>query len=108
MYMKTAEKYRQQFYEEENIFDKLLPYAIVFGMVKQWAKKMEKIYGKDYYRTHYPIWYLGGTGKFDVNSFVSTINSISSSISSNVSSGSGSRGAGGVGGGGGGGGGGGW
>ncbi len=108
MYMKTAEKYRQQFYEKENIFDKLLPYAIVFGMVKQWAKKMEKIYGEDYYRTHYPLWYLGGTGRFDVNSFVSTINSISSSISSNVSSGSGSGGAGGVGGGGGGGGGGGW
>ena len=39
LYMETAEKYRQQFYEKENIFEKLLPYAMVFGMTEIWVKK---------------------------------------------------------------------
>ncbi len=34
LYMETAEKYRQQFFEKENMFEKLLPYAIVFGITK--------------------------------------------------------------------------
>jgi len=108
LYMKTAEKYRQQFYEKENIFDKLLPYAIVFNMTKLWIKKMETIYGKDYYKKYHPVWYAGAVGSFDANSFASTISSMSSQISSNVSSGTGAGGSGGAGGGAGGGGGGGW
>jgi uncharacterized membrane protein YgcG len=37
LYMNTAERYRQQFAEQTHIFTDLLPYAIVFGCVKQWA-----------------------------------------------------------------------
>lgn len=41
LYMTTAEKYRQQFAEKAQIFTQLLPYAIVFGCVTQWAKAFE-------------------------------------------------------------------
>jgi uncharacterized membrane protein len=109
LYMKTAENYRQQFYEKENIFDKLLPYAIIFGIAELWAKKMEKIYGNDYFTGHYhSYWYYGYAGTFDASGFAHQLNNITSSISSMTSSGSGAGGGGFSGGGGGGGGGGGW
>jgi uncharacterized membrane protein len=110
LYMKQAENYRQQFYEKENIFDKFLPYAIVFGIAELWAKKMQQIYGEDFYKNYHPYWFIG-TGTFDsfsADSLTSQINSITTAISSTVASSSGSGGAGGAGGGGGGGGGGGW
>ncbi|MFZ2882616.1 MAG: DUF2207 domain-containing protein, partial [Candidatus Moraniibacteriota bacterium] len=84
---------------------------IVFGMAKLWAKKMEEIYGEDYFKNYHPVWYVGlgsDFNSFDAGSFTDSLNSISSSINSNVSSGSGAGGSGGSGGGGGGGGGGGW
>ena len=109
LYMETAEKYRQQFYEKENIFEKFLPYAMVFGITGLWIKKMKEIYGEEYFRTYVPAWYVGASvGSFNVDSFTSTLNSISSSISSSTGSRSGAGGGGFSGGGGGGGGGGGW
>lgn len=108
-YMRQAEDYRQQFYEKENIFDKFLPYAIVFGIAGLWAKKMQKIYGEDYFKNYHPIWFVGyNHANFDLNTFTSQLNSITTSISQSTSSYSGAGGAGGAGGGGGGGGGGGW
>ena len=105
MYMKTAEKYRQQFNEKENIFEKFLPYAILFGLTKIWIKKIKEIYGNDYFIAHPVYFYAAANGSIgDFNSMISTINSISSSISSSTGAG----GSGGSGGGGGGGGGGGW
>jgi uncharacterized membrane protein len=106
-YMSVAEKDRQAFYEEENIFEKLLPYAIIFGITKKWAKKMEVMYGKEFFEKYSPAWWQGGSfsqGSFD--SFTQSLNSLSSDISASHSSG-GSGGSG-SGGGGGGGGGGGW
>lgn len=109
LYMKTAEKYRQQFNERENIFEKLLPYAMVFGMAKLWIKKMEEIYGKEYFNNYHPGWYTGIlASNFNADSFTSQINSMSASIAANIGTTSGSHGSGGVGGGGGGGGGGSW
>ncbi|PIZ76687.1 hypothetical protein COY05_00335 [Candidatus Peregrinibacteria bacterium CG_4_10_14_0_2_um_filter_38_24] len=107
MYMKTAEKYRQKFYEEENIFERFLPYAIVFGITSLWAKKMVSLYGEKYFYSHYPIWFSSSSGSFDLGDFSTNMTSLADSISSNVSSPSGGSG-GGSGGGGGGGGGGGW
>ncbi len=40
-YISTAETERMKFAEEEGIFAKYLPYAIVFGATKQWAKRFE-------------------------------------------------------------------
>ena len=102
LFMTTAEKYRQQFNEKENIFDKLLPYAIGFGITGLWIKKMKLIYGDQYFGAYHPIWYYGAIGSFDVDSFTSAMNSVTSAVSSASSSGSGGAGGGGGGGGGGG------
>ncbi|MFA5249101.1 MAG: DUF2207 domain-containing protein [Candidatus Paceibacterota bacterium] len=109
MYMQKAEKYRQQFYEKENIFEKLLPYAIVLGMTGAWIKKVEEIYGKEYFSAYHPVWYIGsGNSIFNADSFSSSMDSLSSQIASVAGTSSGAGGGGGSGGGGGGGGGGGW
>jgi len=87
------------------LFEKLLPYAIVLGVEQQWAKKFESIY------TVPPDWYSGNWTAFNAGYLVGSLNSsmavMSTSFSSPSSSGSG-MGGGFSGGGGGGGGGGGW
>jgi len=109
LYMQTAEKYRQQFNEKENIFEKFLPYAMIFGITKLWTQKIEKIYGKDYINNYHPAWFIGSSlASFNIDSFTSNIESISDKISSSMGTSSGSSGGGSSGGGGGGGGGGGW
>ncbi|HOW60360.1 MAG TPA: DUF2207 domain-containing protein [Candidatus Moranbacteria bacterium] len=108
LFMETVDKDRAKFYEKENIFEKFLPYAIVFGITEEWIKRMEEIYGKDFYNTYAPAWYAGSLSSFNTDSFVSAMDNLSSDISSNTSAPSGSGGSGGSGGGGGGGGGGGW
>ena len=112
LYMNTAERYRQKFNEKENIFEKFLPYAIMFGITKEWVKKMKDIYGEKYFAAYHPIWFYGtGFENFDADSFASEISSMSSNMASTISSSPSSSGSGGggfSGGGGGGGGGGGW
>jgi uncharacterized membrane protein len=67
-YINTAEKYRAQFYEKEDIFEKYLPYAIVFGLTKKWAIAFEGIYQKP------PSWYEGEFGpKFSTLRFADSI-----------------------------------
>ncbi len=109
LYMNTAEKYRQQFAEKAEIFTQLLPYAIVFGCVTQWAKAFE---GIDTSRAD--GWYVG-SAPFQAAVLSSSLESMNASISSAISaappssgSGSGFGGGGFSGGGGGGGGGGSW
>ncbi len=109
LYMETAEIYRARFNEKENIFEKFLPYAIMFGITKLWIKKMEEIYGKEYFADYHPGWYVGtAMANFNADSFSSQISNLSSGITSNIGTTSGASGSGGAGGGGGGGGGGGW
>lgn len=110
LFMETVDKDRAAFYEKENIFERFLPYAIVFGITKEWVKRMKEIYGEEFYASHVPAWYAGSAGAFDADSFSNAITSLSDSIAANTSapSSSGSGGSGGSGGGGGGGGGGGW
>ncbi|MDD3284744.1 MAG: DUF2207 domain-containing protein [Patescibacteria group bacterium] len=109
LYMETAEKDRQRFYEKENIFEKLLPYAIVFGMTGLWVSKMKEIYGKEKFNSILPVWYIGNNFNFsNLDSFTKSLNSIVSSVSSAPHNSSGIGGGGFSGGGIGGGGGGGW
>jgi uncharacterized membrane protein len=110
LFMETVDKDRAEFYEKENIFEKFLPYAIVFDMTELWAKRMQEVYGQEFYSSYIPAWYVGNVGTFNVDSFSDTISNLSASIAANTSapSSSGSGGFGGSGGGGGGGGGGGW
>jgi type II secretory pathway pseudopilin PulG len=107
LYMTTAEKYRQQFAEKAQIFTQLLPYAIVFGCVTQWAKAFE---GIDTAATN-SGWYVGNA-PFQAALLASSLESMNTNISSAItyvppSSGSSSGFSGGFSGGGGGGGGGG-
>lgn len=93
------------------IYERLLPYAVLFGLEKEWSAELAKYYG-----TTSPDWYSGGELRaFDVAAFSSGIAAFSavsvattstttssSSSSSGGSSGGGSSGGGGGGGGGGG------
>lgn len=108
MYIKTAEIDRIKFHnapeKTPEQFEKLLPYAMVFGLEKEWAKQFEGIY------TQNPSWYFDPSGTvFAPALFTDSLKSFSSSVGSSFSSSSsGSSGGGSVGGGGGGGGGGSW
>ena len=112
MYLDKAEKYRQRFLEKENLFEKFLPYAIMFGITREWIKKMKDIYGEEYFAAYHPVWFYGaGIASFDADSFSSAMSSVSSNMATTMSSSPSSSGTGGggfSGGGGGGGGGGGW
>lgn len=112
LYLHTAERYRAKFNEKENIFEKFLPYAILFGLTKEWINKMRTIYGAEYFTRYHPVWFYGASiGNFNVDSLASEISSMSSNMASTISSSPSSSGSGGggfSGGGGGGGGGGGW
>lgn len=125
LYIKMAEQDRIKFLQSVDgadtshegvvkLYEKLLPYAVIFKMEKTWLKEMSKYY--EYDDVSNPSWYVG-VGTFSALEFASAITSASSYISnttahsttSNSSSGfSGGGGGGFSGGGGGGGGGGGW
>lgn len=107
LYLETAEKYRLQNLTPD-LFEKYLPYAMIFGIEKKWAKSFETMTMQP------PTWY--GVGAVGVTATVSNVVSFSpvtfsSSFSSSfasafASSGGGGGGGGSAGGGGGGGGGG--
>lgn len=77
-YIKIAEKFRAQFYEKENIFEKYLPYAISFNLVDKWASAFEGIYKSP------PQWYEGYyyRGTFSSRDFSKALNFTLSSIGS--------------------------
>lgn len=97
MYLETAEKYRMQNLKPE-FFEKYLPYAMIFGVEKKWAKAFETMHLPQ------PLWYAGhaaaGSSLSSASSFspLAFSNSFSSSFTSAFSS-SGASGASGGGGG---------
>ena len=84
------------------LYERMLPYAMIFRQEKKWAKQLE-IYYSEVYQT--PSWYSGAG--FNAAVFASSMSSFSSSMSTNYGTGGGSSSSGGFGGGGAGGGGGG-
>lgn len=122
MYLEVAEKQRIEKLQSPNaayaansqepvrtveLFEKLLPYAVLLGVEQQWAGKFEGLY------TAPPEWYSGNWTAFNAGYLASSINSgvgaaVASSFTAPSSSSSSGFGGGGAGGGGGGGGGGGW
>lgn len=89
------------------LYERVLPYAILFGQEKEWSKQLGRYYEQS---GSAPDWY-SGTGAFNAALFASNMSSFSSSaasVSGFSSSSGGSSGGGFSGGGGGGGGGGGW
>ncbi|MFH1089416.1 MAG: DUF2207 domain-containing protein [Candidatus Uhrbacteria bacterium] len=98
LFLTTAEKYRIQWQEKEGTFEKLLPYAIVFGVADKWLKTFAGLMQES------PTWYVGTSTSFSFTSFNSSLNSFvqsSTSLTTPSSSGGGSSGGGGGGGGGG-------
>lgn len=88
------------------LYERLLPYAILFGLEKQWAKELAVHYKNQ--NTSAPGWYVG-SGQFNAAALVGSLSGFSSAIgasSSTTTGGSGFSGGGAGGGGGGGGGGG--
>lgn len=108
-YLQIAERDRINFHnapeKKPEIFEKFLPYAMVLGVEKAWAKEFEGVY------TNPPSWYNDGQfGTFNAIAFTNSLNSFGSMAGSSLtsapggSSGSGGGGSSGGGGGGGGGG----
>jgi uncharacterized membrane protein YgcG len=105
-FITNVETYRQRFFEKENMFMEVLPYAIIFGATTKLAHAMS-VMGVV---PQNPAWYHGATA-FNVASFSSSVESFSGTLSSTMASAPSSSGSGGggfSGGGGGGGGGGSW
>jgi uncharacterized membrane protein len=123
LYIETAEKDRIRMLEAPgakyaagagapkrtvDLFEELLPYAIVMGVEKQWAEQFKDIYKQP------PDWYSGNINSFNAGYLIGSLNggfaqAVNTSFSAPSSSGSSGFGGGGFsGGGGGGGGGGGW
>ena len=103
----TAETHLSRWAEQENVFTRYLPYAIVFGLTEKWAKAFEGLGitpdTSTWYRGPHPFTYAAFADS--VGSFaVTTGGTLASTPSSSGSSGFGGGGFSGGGGGGGGGG----
>ncbi len=77
-----------------DVYEKLLPYAVLFSLETQWASELGK-----YYTEANPDWY-SGTNAFSAAVFASSISSISTTATSSFSGSSSSSSSGGSGGGG--------
>ncbi len=80
-YIDTAEKDRLKFQEENNIlFEKLLPFAISFGLATKWAKAFEGIINTP------PNWYYPASSwtHFSMYHFADNLTSFSNSFTSNI------------------------
>lgn len=105
-YIEKAETYEARWAEEENVFSRFLPYAIVFGVTEKWARAFARLGAPPD-----TAWYAGSR-PFTPRSFASSIDDFAVSSAGTISarpasSGSSGFGGGGFSGGGGGGGGGG-
>lgn len=58
LYLRTAEKETLRFEENEDIFSKYLPYAIVFGVAERWSKLFAQLGAEGIYRAD-TSWYIG-------------------------------------------------
>lgn len=85
-FLKVAEKDRIKFFQEYKdklsekdkmrTFEKLLPYAMAFGMGDKWTGLFMDIFESGYN----PIWYSGTSSTFNANSFSRSLNSIGSEV----------------------------
>ncbi|MBN2016309.1 DUF2207 domain-containing protein [Candidatus Dojkabacteria bacterium] len=81
MFLHTAERFRMQKLTPET-FERFLPYAMVFGVEKQWAENFKDIY------TQPPSWYEGRDPwtTFNTIHFVNSISSMNRNVSSVMAS----------------------
>ncbi len=81
LFINTAEKHRQKFFEEKNMFNEVLPYAIALGLTQKFAKQMQEI-GLTPSTTG---WY-SGVHPIHMASFGSNMNDFSNAMSSAIAS----------------------
>jgi uncharacterized membrane protein YgcG len=109
--IEKAEEHMSKWAEQENVFTRFLPYAVVFGVTDKWAKAFESLgqlpSDTTWYVSSRPFVYAQFADSIDSFS-VTTSGTIASTPAGSGSSGFGGFGGGGAGGGGGGGGGGSW
>ncbi len=81
-FIRTAEKDRMKFYENENIFEKMLPYAIALNLAEKWAKACESL------NIQQPGWYQSSNPNFgthfSTNLFLHSLNNFSNTASTNM------------------------
>ena len=74
-FMYRAERYRVKWQEKEGIFEKYLPYAMIFGIAEVWAKNFKDIYKQP------PDWYEGDWTTFSAVYLATSLNSFSNTAS---------------------------
>ncbi len=82
-YIAKAEKYRLQWQEKEHMFEKFLPYAMVYGVVDKWTEAFKNI------NIPPPDWYEGSVltaGHFNAVSFAGAMGGLESGLIKAVSS----------------------
>lgn len=79
LFVSGTEKYRQPFFEKENIFMEVLPYAMVFGVTKKLSKAMQEMQ----IVPAVPSWYIGN-GYLNTIIFTNSLNDFSSAFSSSL------------------------
>ncbi len=94
MFIKTAERDRLKWKENENIFEQLLPYAMAFRITDKWSKAFEGLY------KNAPKWYSSSDPNF-INNFntgylIGKLNSLSNNMNSTFTSAPRSSGSGGA------------
>jgi uncharacterized membrane protein YgcG len=81
MYIDTAEKHRIEFHNDpkkfRGVFETLLPFAMLFGLEKKWAKEFE-----DLYKETQPDWYGGDFTAFDAYMITRTMSTLNSGVKS--------------------------
>lgn len=83
LYIETAEKDRQRFYEQRNIFAEYLPYAIVFGCAEKWARVFGGIETEELVGS----WYRGA-GMYPVVALSGHLQDFSGAVAHTIAAGS--------------------
>lgn len=81
LFIAKAEAHRQKFFENKNLFNEVLPYAITFGLVEKFAQAMKDIGLKP--TAAATGWYYG-THPFAPDTFASNVNSFSNTFSNAI------------------------
>lgn len=79
LFIDKAENYRQQFFERKNMFNEILPYAIVFGNAEKFADAFKKL-GIE---PPQPDWYISNHA-FNAMLFTSNMHHFSNSMTSAI------------------------
>lgn len=78
-FLYRAERYRIHWQEKEGIFEKYLPYAMVFSIAEVWAKNFKDLYKKP------PEWYEGDFTTFNAVVFAHSMTAFSSTATHSFS-----------------------